>query len=75
MKPLIVLRRFLHQLPKEAKKSINQDQNSCASEGQFQPIASGCLFFQHKAQPVAVERQWSTATGEMAEPYVHLQSK
>lgn len=68
MKPLFVLRRFLHQLPKEAKRSINQDQKSCASEGQFQPIASGCLFFQHKAQPVAVERQWSTATGEMAEP-------
>lgn len=44
MKPLIVLRRFLHQLPKEAKKSIKQDQKSCAS-GQLQPIASGCLFF------------------------------
>ena len=66
MKPLIVSRRFLHQLPKEVKKALRKIKQAVLQKDNFSllPLA---IFFQQKAQPVAMERQRSTAIGEMAE--------
>jgi len=65
MKPLIVLRRFLHQLPviTGGKRSIKQ---AVLQKDNFSllPLA---IFIQQKAQPAATERQRSTPIGEMAE--------
>lgn len=66
MKTLIVLRRFLHQLPTEVKKALTKITKAVLHKDNFSLLPQA-IFFQQKAQPVAKDRERSTAAGEMAE--------
>lgn len=66
MKPLIVLRRFLYQLPTEVKKALTKITQAVLQKDNFS-LLPWAIFLQQKAQPVAKDRQRTTAAGEMAE--------
>lgn len=66
MKTLFVLGQFSHQLSKELKKALTNMKEAAPQKDNFRLLPLD-IFLQQKAQPVAAERQQSTATGEISE--------